>query len=222
MPDLVEPASAILEAWIPGEEGARAVVDTLFGEINPGGRLPLSVPRSAGQVPVFYNYKPSGQWSNIYGDYVNQKASALFPFGFGLSYTTFAYSDLRIAQQSVKAGETVDIALKVQNSGNRAGDEVVQLYVRDEFASFPRPVKELRGFIRLSLQPGETREVIFLLPVDQLAFHDGDLRLVVEPGTIRVMAGSSSEDIRLYGSFEIRGKTAEIKDRVFVCPVEVR
>ncbi len=222
MPELVEPASAILEAWIPGEEGARAVVDTLFGEINPGGRLPLSVPRSAGQVPVFYNYKPSGQWSNIYGDYVNQKASALFPFGFGLSYTTFVYSDLRIAQPAAKAGETVNISLKVQNTGSRAGDEVVQLYVRDEFASFPRPVKELRGFVRLSLQPGETREVIFHLPVDQLAFHDGDLRLVVEPGTIRVMAGSSSEDIRLYGSFEISGDTVEIKDRVFVCPVEVR
>lgn len=222
MPDLVEPASAILEAWIPGEEGARAVVDTLFGEVNPGGRLPVSIPRSAGQVPVFYNHKPSGSWSNIYGDYVNQKTSPLFPFGFGLSYTTFAYSDLRIAQQTANAGETVDISLNVKNTGSRAGDEVVQLYVRDEFASFPRPVKELRGFVRLSLQPGETREVIFHLPVDQLAFHDADLRLVVEPGTIRVMVGSSSEDIRLNGSFEITGEIVEIQNRVFVCPVEVR
>lgn len=223
IPGLVEPVNAILEAWVPGEEGARAILDTLTGKNNPGGKLPISVPRSAGQVPVFYNHKPSGMRSQIYGDYVNESVKPLFSFGYGLSYTQFKYSQLWIEKPQVSAGQSVDIALTVKNIGERAGDEVVQLYLRDLYASMPRPVKELKGFARVTLQPGESKEVCFHLPVNQMAFYDDDLKLVLEAGTIQVMAGGSSTDIQLYGQFEITGAgKTEIQDRVFVCPVEIR
>ncbi|NTV37395.1 MAG: beta-glucosidase, partial [Anaerolineaceae bacterium] len=138
IPWLVEHASAILEAWLPGEEGGSAVADVLFGDVNPGGKLPVTFPRHVGQLPIYYNHKPSGARSNIYGDYVSEKVSPQYPFGFGLSYTTFKYSDLKVSAQIATAGETVDISFKVANTGKVAGDEVVQLYIRDEYASFPR------------------------------------------------------------------------------------
>jgi beta-glucosidase len=222
IPDLVDPVNAILEAWVPGEEGARAVAATLFGDFNPGGKLPVSVPRSVGQVPLFYNHKPSGMRSNRYGDYVTEPVTPLFPFGHGLSYTSFAYSDLVISKLEAGIGESIDISLTVTNHGPRAGDEVVQLYVQDEYASMPRPVKELKGFTRLSLQPGEARRVTFHLPVNQLAYFDEDLDLLVEAGRIIVMVGSSSEDIRLTGEFKVR-ETGKLKlnERVFNCPVSL-
>jgi beta-glucosidase len=220
---LDEKANAVLEAWLPGEEGGPAIAEVLFGEFNPGGKLPITFPRHVGQVPTFYNYKPSGMRSNWYVDYVSEKVTPLYPFGYGLSFTSFEYSDLSINKKQVKAGGSVDISLQVRNSGSVAGEEVVQLYIRDEYASTPRPVKELKGYVRLSLQPGETCSVVFHLPVDQLAFYDEDLNLVLEPGKIVVMAGSSSEDIRLCGEFEIDGKKkVKVKQRVFVCPVDIR
>lgn len=222
LPWLDEQANAILEAWLPGEEGGSAVADILFGDINPGGKLPITFPRSVGQVPIFYNAKPSGMKSNWYINYVNEKATPLYPFGYGLSYTTFEYADLSINPKQATLGETVDISLKVTNSGSRPGEEVVQLYTRDVYASLPRPVKELKGYSRLLLQPGESKTITFHLPVDQLAFYDVDLNLVLEPGKIMVMVGSSSEDIRLRGEFEIAGSSVMmVKERVFVCPVSV-
>ncbi len=221
IPWLDQSANAILEAWLPGEEGGRAIVDVVFGDVNPGGKLPITFPRHVGQVPVFYSHKPSGMRSNWYGDYVSEKATPLYPFGHGLSFTSFEYSDLSINKRQVTGGEGVDISLKVLNNGSVAGDEVVQLYIRDEFATTPRPVKELKGYARLTLQPGETRTVTFHLPADQLAFYDEDLHLILEPGKIDVMIGSSSEDIRLCGSFEIVGEPKiPVKERVFVCPVD--
>ena len=223
IPWLDESANAILEAWIPGEEGGAAVADVLFGDTNPGGKLPVTFPRHVGQLPIFYNHKPSGMKSHWYGDYVSEKATPLYPFGHGLSYTTFEYSQLSIKRKQAARGETVDVSLKVTNTGDIRGDEVVQLYIRDEFASVPRPMKELKGYARVALRPGESREVTFHLPVDQLAFYDLDLNLVIEPGRILVMAGSSSEDIRQMGAFEIVGEgKMPIRERVFVCPVEVR
>jgi beta-glucosidase len=223
IPELVEPADAILEAWVPGEEGARAIVDALFGKINPGGKLPISIPRSVGQVPIFYNHKPSGMHSNIYGDYMDDKVTPLFPFGHGLSYTEFEYSNLKVDQAKVNAGGTVDISLVVKNTGQLAGDEVVQFYVCDEYASMPRPVKELKGFTRLTLEPGSSKQVTFHFPVNQMAFYDADLKLILEPGTFKVMVGSSSDAIHLEGQFEVTGKgPVEIKDRVFVCPVAIQ
>jgi beta-glucosidase len=222
MPKLVGPVNAILEAWVPGEEGARAIVNTLFGEVNPGGKLPISIPRSAGQVPVFYNHKPSGMRSNIYGDYMNEEVTPLFPFGHGLSYTEFEYGNLKIEQEKDSTNRKLKICLSVKNVGQLSGEEVIQFYIRDEYASMPRPVKELKGFTRVSLQSGESKQVIFHLPVNQLAYYDADLKLILEPGTFEVMIGSSSDDIRLRGKFEIDGKNKTvIKDRVFVCPVEV-
>ena len=153
--DLAEKASAILEAWLPGEEGGAAVADVLFGEVNPGGRLAITFPRHVGQVPLFYNQKPSGGKSNWFWDYVSISCSPLFPFGHGLSYTTFEYGDFTISKKQVEAGETVDVSLSIRNTGKVAGDEVVQLYTCDEFGCVPRPVKELKGFARLTLQPAE-------------------------------------------------------------------
>ncbi len=222
IPWLAGQANAILEAWLPGEEGGAAIAGALFGETNPGGKLPITFPRHVGQVPVFYNYKPSGMRSNWFVDYVSEKVTPLYPFGHGLSYTEFAYSDLRIDRSCATGGESVAITFNISNCGALAGDEVVQLYACDEYASLPRPLKELKGYQRINLQPGQTRQVTFHLPVDQLAFYDQDLNLVLEPGKIEVLVGSSSEDIRLKGEFEIVGeKKIPVKQRVFVCPVEV-
>ncbi len=222
IPEVTGQAAAILEAWLPGEQGAAAVADVLFGDVNPGGKLPVSFPRHVGQVPLFYNQKPSGGKSNWHGNYVSVEAGALFPFGHGLSYTTFEYMDLRIAAAQAEPGGIVDVSVTVRNSGAVAGDEVVQLYVCDETGCVPRPVKELKGFTRLALQPGQARRLTFHLPVDQLAFYDESMDLVVEPGTIRLMLGSSSADIRCEGSFEIvgEGKTI-VTERLFECPLEI-
>jgi beta-glucosidase len=154
IPWLDEHIPAILEAWLPGEEGAAAIAEVLFGAANPGGKLPVTVPRSVGQVPICYNQKPSGGRSHWYIDYVEMEASPLYPFGHGLSYTTFAYSDLHISSEKASSGEEVEISLSMTNTGKVAGDEVVQLYVCDEYASMPRPVKELKGFSRVPLSPG--------------------------------------------------------------------
>ncbi len=222
IPDVTEKVNAILEAWIPGEEGARAVADALFGKVNPGGKLPLSIPRSAGQVPVFYNHKPSGMRSNIFGDYYNEPVKPLFPFGHGLSYSTFQFTDLSVDKPGYKGGETIKISLKVKNTGNLKGDEVVQLYVRDEIASLPRPVKELKDFIRVTLDPGESKVITFQMKTDHLAYYDEDMELMVEPGKFKVMIGSSSEDIRLTGEFEVGGEQKyKVDQRVYQCKVEV-
>lgn len=220
---LITQANAALEAWVPGEEGGRAIAGALFGDINPGGKLPVSIARSVGQVPVFYNHKPSGMRSNIYGDYVTESVKPLFPFGHGLSYTRFEYSNLSIDRNEAGLDDYVTISLKITNTGPVAGDEVVQLYCRDEYASFPRPVKELRGFQRLSLKPAESKQVDFCLPVNALAYYGQDMQLVLEPGKVEIMIGSSSEDIRLETSFEITGERLEIvKDRAFACQVKVK
>jgi beta-glucosidase len=210
VPWIAENVPAILEAWLPGEEGGTAVADVLFGDYNPGGRLPISVPATVGQVPVYYNHKPSGGRSNWKGDYVEATSRPLFPFGHGLSFTRFDYANLRITPLHVGASGRVQIEVEVTNIGHRAGEEVVQLYVNDIVASVTRPVKELKGFERIALGVGERKNVTFDLPVSALGFYDRELRLIVEPGTIAVMVGSSSEDIRVTGQFEIIGATTAI------------
>jgi beta-glucosidase len=217
-----EQANAILQVWLPGEEGGTAIAETLFGENNPAGRLPVTFPRAAGQVPIFYNYKPSGMRSNWYVDYVSDSVKPLYEFGFGLSYTQFEYRDIRISKTRAGRGENVDITFTLTNIGDLAGDEVVQLYIRDEFASTPRPMKELKGFSREHLAPGESKQITFHLPVDQLAFINNDLDLVLEAGKVFLLVGSSSEDIKLRGSFTI-SEDAQLPliDRVFTCPVTV-
>jgi len=191
---------AILQAWLPGEEGGNAIADVLFGNYNPAGRLPVSIPKTAGQIPVHYNRKPSS-----FGNYISMDSKALYPFGFGLSYTRFEYKNLRINPEKVTPAGKVEISVEVKNTGSRIGEEVVQLYIHDIVASVSRPLKELKGFRRISLKPGEKKELKFILSTDQLAFYDQDMNLTVEPGEFEVMLGSSSEDIRLRGKFEVRG-----------------
>jgi len=190
---------AVVEAWYPGEEGGNALADVLFGDYNPGGKLPITFPQTVGQVPLYYNHKPTGRGD----DYTDISGKPLFPFGFGLSYTSFTYSNLHIMPEKVKAGEKVNVSLDIQNSGGRKGDEVVQFYLRDPVASVTRPVKELKGFERITLEPNETKRVSFVLAKDDLQFLDATMKYVVEPGTIEVLVGSSSEDIRVKSSFEI-------------------
>ncbi|MEJ2512623.1 MAG: glycoside hydrolase family 3 N-terminal domain-containing protein [Anaerolineales bacterium] len=219
---LSENANAILEAWLPGEEGGAAVADILFGDVNPGGKLPITFPRSVGQVPIFYSAKPSGMKSHWYVDYVSEKVTPLYPFGHGLSYTSFKYNDLSIGRQHVTVGESVNLSVTIKNNGKVAGEEVAQLYIHDQVASVPRPVKELKGYQRVLLEPGEAKRITFHLPVDQLAFYDLESNLVIEAGKIEIMVGSSSDDIRLRGEIEIVGEPKmAVKDRIFVCPVSV-
>lgn len=219
---LAEKADAILEAWLPGEEGGPAVADTLLGLNNPGGKLSMTFPRHVGQVPIFYSQKPSGGKSNWYTDYVTVKASPLYPFGHGLSYTTFEYEQLSFSKLSAKPGETLDISVRIRNTGKVSGEEVVQLYIQDEYGSIPRPVKELKGYTRLSLLPSESRKVTFQLPINLLAFYDLQQNLVVEGGAFNVMVGSSSEDIRCEGRFTVDGTgEMEVAEPVFFCPVLV-
>jgi beta-glucosidase len=160
--------------------------------------------------------------SHLYGDYVAEKATPLYSFGHGLSYTAYEYSNLTIASPKVGKDEVVEISLQVKNTGDVSGEEVVQLYTRDEYASSPRPMKELKGYVRLALEPGESKKVTFSLQVNQLAFYDSELKLVIEPGRVFVMIGSSSVDLRLNGEFEIVGERRMfVKDRIFECPVSI-
>jgi len=217
-----EHIGSILEAWLPGEEGGSAVADVIFGDYNPGGKLPISFPQTVGQIPVYYYHKPSGGRSMWTGSYVEASPDALFPFGHGLSYTEYEYTNLKISREEAEITGDVDIGVDIENVGNYAGDEVVQLYVHDAYSNVTRPVKELKGFKRVSLKPGEKKRITFRLFITQLGFYNRDMRFVVEPGTIEVMIGSSSEDIRLSGAFDIVGETMEIsKIKTFFSKVSV-
>ncbi len=199
-------ADAVVDAWYPGQEGGTAVADVLFGDVNPSGRLPITFPLSIGQCPTYYGIEPSGRGY----DYVDLTGQPQFTFGFGLSYTTFEYSNLRIAPAKAGAaagaaqGEPITITFDLKNTGSVAGCEVPQLYLRDLVASMARPMKELKDFTRVSLDPGETKTVTFRLPQDRLAFWNARMRKVVEPGQFDVMVGASSSDIRLTGSFAVQ------------------
>jgi beta-glucosidase len=210
LPWIAEHAAALVYAWIPGEEGGTAVADVLFGAENPAGRLPISLPRSSGQVPIFYGHKSGSGRSQMLGDYVDLPTTPLYPFGHGLSYTEFAYGELEISPAEAAPNQVVRIGVDVSNTGPRAGDEVVQLYVHDAVASVTRPIKQLVGFARVPLEPGQTRRVQFSLDPSQLAFYDAALRLVVEPGQFDVEIGASSSDVRASDRFEIVGKLREL------------
>jgi len=210
LPWIAEHAGALLEAWCPGEQGGHAVADVLFGTANPSGRLPISMPHSVGQVPVYHNHRSGSGRSQMHGDYTDGPTRPLFPFGHGLSYTSFAYGELSLSSEAPEPNQVVQIALDVANVGDRDGEEVVQLYVRDEFASSARPVKQLAGFVRLALGAGEARRVTFHLDLSQLGFYDPQMRFVVEPGGVEVQVGASSEDIRQSTRFVIQEKLREL------------
>ncbi len=207
---IAESVPAIVEAWFPSEEGGNAVADVLFGDVNPGGKLPITFPRTVGQVPIFYGHKPSGGRSHWKGDYVETSSKPLFPFGFGLSYTQFKFSNLRTDSAAAPVGGDVTIQVDVTNIGDRTGDEVVQLYTRQNATSVTRPVKELRGFQRVTIEPYQTKAVSFCLKVNQLGFYDQAHNFVIEPGKIEIMVGNSSQDIACGGEFEILGTKTDI------------
>jgi len=186
---VAETVPAILECWYLGQETGRAVAEILFGDTSPGGRLPISFPRSVGHIPVFYNHKPSARRGYLWDD-----ASPLFAFGFGLSYTTFSIGGVRLEREEIAVGESTRVLLDVTNTGEREGAEVVQLYVRDRVSSVTRPVKELKGFRRVVLKPGETASVEMEIGPDALAFWDVEMRYRVEPGEFEVTVGTSSRD----------------------------
>ncbi|MCF7220213.1 beta-glucosidase BglX [Marilutibacter chinensis] len=202
---------SILEAWFPGIEAGHAIADVLFGDHNPAGRLPVTFPRNVGQIPIYHDHKntgrPPSEQEKYTSKYIDVPWTPLYAFGHGLSYTTFVYSDLKVGpvenQAQVGTGKPVRVEVTVANTGRRAGDEVVQLYLRDDVASVTRPVKELRGFRRIHLQPGERRRVEFVLEPEALGFHGADGRIVVEPGTFTVFAGGSSDDV-IETKFEVR------------------
>jgi beta-glucosidase len=188
---LAEKADALIEGWYLGQETGSAVADVLFGRENPGGKLPVSIARHVGQLPIFYNHKPTARRG-----YLFETTKPLYPFGFGLSYTTFDMSAPRLAQAAIGKAESVGVEVDVKNTGSRKGDEVVQLYVRDDFSSVTRPVLELRRFQRVTLQPGESRTVRFELKPDDLAFYGVDMKRIVEPGTFTISAGPNSVDLK--------------------------
>ncbi len=191
---------AVLDVWYPGEEGGHAVAEVLFGDADPGGRLPITFPVAEGQLPLVYDHLPTGRGD----DYLDLTGHPLFPFGFGLSYTTFEYSALAIEPLVMGPHGTALVRCRVRNTGSRAGDEVVQLYIRDVLASVARPVMQLEGFRRVHLAPGEETELTFPLSTEHLRMLDRDRHWVVEPGTFRVMVGASSQDIRLRGELTVR------------------
>nr|MBA3319068.1 glycoside hydrolase family 3 C-terminal domain-containing protein [Gemmatimonadales bacterium] len=210
VPWLAANVPAIVEAWFLGVEHGHAVADVLFGDHNPAGRLPVSLPRVTGQVPIYYSQKPTGRppvvTEKYTSKYLDVPWTPQWPFGHGLSYTSFAYADLRLSADSVRAADSLVVRVSVRNRGSRAGDEVVQLYLRDDAASVTRPLRALKGFARVSLGPGAARDVRFTLRPEQLSLYDRTMRRVVEPGRFTVFVGGSSEG-GLEGHFRVVGDT---------------
>jgi len=204
-----EQVPAIVEAWQPGERGAEAIADVLFGDYNPSARLPITIPRSVGQLPAYYSYPLSkaywieGGWTDTKG-YVDMPATPLYPFGYGLSYTNFRYSNLRTEPSAINSDGKIKVSVDVENSGKRPGVETVQMYLRERFTPVATPVKQLRGFEKVQIDPGQKKTVNFMLGPEELQLLDQELHWKVVPGTFDVMVGKSSADIVLKGSFEVK------------------
>ena len=184
-------ANALIEGWYLGQEGGTALADILFGDFNPGGKLPVTLARSVGQLPMFYNHKPSARRGYLFGS-----TEPLFPFGFGLSYTHFEIGDPQLSAPSIRKDGSVTVTVDVRNTGTRAGDEVVQLYIHDEVSSVTRPVKELKGFQRVSLRAGEAKTLSFEIGPRALQFWNADMQRVVEPGSFSILVGPNSVDLK--------------------------
>ncbi|NOU47217.1 MAG: beta-glucosidase BglX [Bacteroidales bacterium] len=201
---------AILYTWWLGSEAGNAIADVVFGDYNPSGKLPMTFPRDEGQIPLYYNYFSTGRPAGGDNDtqyrsaYIDMPLSPKFPFGYGLSYTTFEYSGLKLSSKTMTENETLQITFQLKNAGNLAGEEVVQLYLKDCFGSVVRPVKELKDFQKLMLQPGESKTIAFDIDKEKLSFYNNDLKWVAEPGEFELMIGSSSADIRLKDKFELK------------------
>jgi beta-glucosidase len=203
---VAEHSPAILETWFAGTEAGNAIADALFGDINPGGKLPVTFPRSVGQIPLYYNHKNTGRPSETQGrfasKYIDEPWTPLYAFGFGLSYTQFKLTNLDLSTNHISADGNLKVSVEVENAGQRDGDEVVQLYLHDGTASVTRPVRELKGFQRLTLKAGERRRAEFTLTPKELGCYNAAMQFVVEPGRFQVYVGTSSEG-GLEGDFEV-------------------
>ena len=188
---VAENVPAIIECWYLGQETGTVAADVLFGDCNPGGKLPITFPRSVGHIPAYYYRKPS-----VVNDYLFESRDPLFPFGYGLSYTTFRYDNLRVSPERIGPAGSASVSVDVTNTGSMEGDEVVQMYIRDMVSSVTRPVKELKGFKRITLKPGETRTVTLEVIPDKLSFINEHMERVVEPGEFTIMVGTNSEDVK--------------------------
>jgi beta-glucosidase len=204
-------ASTILNVWFPGSEAGLAISDVLFGDVNPSGKLTATWPMNVGQVPIFYNQKNTGRplankdgkFEKFRSNYLDVRNEPLYPFGYGLSYTTFDYSNLRLNATEINMDGTIDVSVDVTNSGNFDGKEVVQLYIRDLVGSVTRPVRELKGFQKVEIKKGETKTVTFKVSVEDLKFYNYDLDFVAEPGTFEVFVGTDS-NASLSTQFELK------------------
>lgn len=190
----------ILDVWYPGEQGGDAVASILFGDYNPAGRLPITFPLHEAQLPLVYNHKPTGRGD----DYNNLSGEPLFPFGFGLSYSVFEYTNIRLEKPSISTKESTNVSVTIRNSSAREGDEVVQLYVKDQLASVARPVMELKAFKRIRLKPNEQKEIVFKITSEMLSMFDQKMKRVIEPGTFKIMVGASSKDVRQEIELEVK------------------
>ncbi|MEJ5995120.1 beta-glucosidase BglX [Pedobacter sp. Du54] len=207
---IADKADAIVYAWFLGDQGGNAIADVLSGAYNPSGKLPMSFPRNVGQIPIFYNHYNTGRPVTKATDiryksaYIDSPNDPRFAFGYGLSYTSFAYSDLKLAQPDVIKGQTMKLSFTLTNTGKVAGEEVAQLYLQDKVASVVRPVRELKDFAKVKLNPGESKVITFELSPEKLSFYKEKLGWITEPGVFKVMIGGSSDKVKLEGSFELR------------------
>ena len=221
-------AAAIIQAFMPGQYAAKVVADAIDGTVNPGGKMTFSVPRNVGHIPVFYNHRQGSGYNRapaigiLKGGYVDGPDDPLYCFGYGLSYTTFDISSFDIDKREVEADGDLCISCKVKNTGKRRGDEVVQLYTTFKNTGIIRPVQELRGFRRVSLEPGEEKRVVFRLSLRQMGYYDENMEFVVEPGTLEIKIGNKCKDYPIVETIQIVGEKKNVKNRrVYTCQTEV-
>ena len=219
-PDVTK-AQAVLHVWLPGEHGAEAVARVLFGDVSPGGKLPITIPRNVGQIPIYHGHKPTGGRSRLRGEYVDASNTPLYPFGHGLSYTSFKVSEPQLTSSTVETNGVVGVSVVATNTGTMAGDEVVQIYARRESAPVTRPVRELVGFKRIHLEPGETRTLRFEVAADQFGFYDREMRYATHPGSVTISACTSSVDVSSSVDIELVGPVDVDPRRTFFSTVEV-
>lgn len=227
-----ENCGAILQAFMPGPYAGKVIADALDGSVNPGGKLTMSIPRTTGQIPVYYNHRVGSGYNSgadvavatiFSGGYVDGPADPLYCFGHGLSYTTFALSDMQVSVTEIPTYGKLEISCKVKNTGDVSGDETIQMYTSFTEAHVTRPNKQLSGFCRITLQPGEEKTVVFHLDTAQLGYYNECMEFVVEPGTMHLMLGTSSHELPLSESVRLTGKSTNVMGkRAYVCPTELR
>ncbi|TRM73725.1 beta-glucosidase, partial [Sulfolobus sp. B5] len=195
---IINKVDAVLWAWKLGEEGGNAIADVIFGEVSPSGRLPVSLPKSTGQIPVYYSRKPSS-----FGKYIESSSDPLFPFGYGLTYSKVSYNNFKILTPEVRAGEDIKLSLEVKNEGKYEVDEVIQVYISRRKSNVALPVKELKAFIKVNLRPNEVKKITFAIPTDLLAFYDKDLKLILQSGEYKVIVAKNALDSVFEGSVKL-------------------